>query len=76
MRAAKDPAYSQFLLDLGDGLVETCPDVGLNAMRVPEAILADKDDTSTTLAAWVFEDAVRAGLACTLRYPSQNVVDF
>ena len=62
-RASGDHAYSDFLLELGDGRRQVASEVSANAIRLPDQIVASDETTYGDLARWVFGDVVQLGLA-------------
>ena len=64
MRASQDVPYSEFLLEVGDGIFPTATAHGIDQIRLPDALLAPPDTTVESLADWVFDDVMGHGLAC------------
>ncbi|CAK0884111.1 unnamed protein product [Prorocentrum cordatum] len=62
-RASNDPAFAEFLLEVGDGRLPVHPSVGPAAVLLNDDILAPPGTTYESLAPWVFGSVVDAGLS-------------
>ena len=64
MRASNDPEFAAYLLLLGDGQVEVEPNVGDNAIRLPDIITTPEAWEQKDLLMHVYPDLVARVLAC------------
>ncbi|CAK0895135.1 unnamed protein product [Prorocentrum cordatum] len=62
-RASNDPAFAEFLLEVGDGRLPVHPSVGPAAVLLNDDVLAPPGTTCESLASWVFGSVVDAGLS-------------
>ena len=64
MRASQDKAYSEFLLQVGDGAYPAVKIHDSMQIRIPDSLLAPVGTTVDSLADWVFGNVVTMGLKC------------
>ena len=76
MRAAKDPEYARFLLEVGDGALPVCEQLSPDAIRLPDHLLADRNADTAALANSVFDDVVATSTRCIAPQPSEDELTF
>ena len=64
MRASQDKAYSEFLLQVGDGTFPAKMMKSTSQIRIPDSLLSPAGTTMDSFASWVFDNVVEAGLKC------------
>ena len=58
----QDGRYAEFLLEVGEGRLQTYPEISSAAVQLSQEILAPSTWDRSTLSTWVFEDVAAVGL--------------